>query len=81
MISNAILSWLWGHVGPLVDQIPVLEFNTDGLVVSILPYLRAALYFLPVRTFVAIFSLTLNLWLLRMAIAILHTIWKSLPIL
>ena len=81
MITNAIISWLWGFISPLVDQIPTIEFNADGLVTNILPYLRAGLYFLPMHTFSSILRLTLALWTLRVMVAFLHTLWKSLPIL
>lgn len=80
MITTAIVNLVWQFAEPVLDRIPVIEINGNGITSSVLQYLRAGLYFLPVNTFVQILTLVAGLWLLRVAIAFLHSLWASLPI-
>lgn len=81
MIVTAIIRIIWAIVLPILNKIPSVQINYDGIVTSsVFQYLRAALYFLPMHTVFAIGSIVLALWVLRIVIAVLHSLWKALPI-
>lgn len=81
MITTAILNAIWGVVSPLLDKIPDMQINYDGIANSgIFQYLRAALYFIPTHTVYSIGVTILFLWILRVIIALLHSLWDALPI-
>ena len=81
MITTAILTVIWGIVRPLLVRIPDLQINYAGLSsMSVYQYFRAGLYFFPMGTVVAIFEIIIGLWVLRIVIAILHSLWAALPI-
>ena len=81
MISTAILTVIWGIVKPILVRIPDLQINYAGLSsMSVYQYLRAGLYFFPMGTVVAIMEIVLALWVLRVCVAILHSLWDALPI-
>ena len=81
MIFNPVLRLLWAIVSPILAKIPSVNINYDGVVTSsVYQYIRAALYFFPMQTVVNILSIVLALWVLRVVIALLHSLWASLPI-
>lgn len=81
MIFNPVLRLLWGIVSPILAKIPSVNINYDGVVASsVYQYIRAALYFFPMQTVFSILSIVLALWVLRVVIALLHSLWASLPI-
>lgn len=81
MIFNPVLRLLWAIVSPILAKIPSVNINYDGVVTSsVYQYIRAALYFFPMQTVVNILSIVLALWVLRVIIALLHSLWASLPI-
>lgn len=81
MITTAVLTVLWGIIKPLITRIPDLQINYAGLSsMSVYQYLRAGLYFFPMGTVVAILEIILALWVLRVVVAILHSLWDALPI-
>ena len=81
MIFNPVLRLLWGIVSPILAKIPSVNINYDGVVTSsVYQYIRAALYFFPMQTVLSILSIVLALWVLRVVIALLHSLWASLPI-
>ena len=81
MITTAVLTVLWGIIKPLIVRIPDLQINYAGLSsMSVYQYLRAGLYFFPMGTVVAILEIILALWVLRVVVAILHSLWDALPI-
>ena len=82
MIFTAILRVLWGVASPIWNRVPAISIDYAGVSSSsIFQWLRAALYFFPMNTVVTICALSLALWVLRMGIAFLHSLWASLPIL
>ena len=81
MIVTAGLQILWGIIGPLVNRMPDIAINYDSIASSsVFTYLRAGLYFLPMQTVLQILGCIVALWVLRIIIAILHTLWASLPV-
>lgn len=81
MIVTAAISVIWAIVEPLVNRIPDVAINYDSIASSsVFTYIRAGLYFLPMHTVWNIFSLIVALWVLRIIIALLHTLWASLPV-
>ena len=82
MIFTAILRVLWDVANPILNRVPAISIDYAGVSSSsIFQWLRAALYFFPMNTVVTICALSLALWVLRMVIAFLHSLWASLPIL
>lgn len=81
MIVTAAISAIWAIVEPLVNRMPDIAINYDSIASSsVFTYIKAALYFLPMHTVWNIFSLVVALWVLRIIIAVLHTLWASLPV-
>ena len=81
MIVTAVINVIWGVVNPILNRVPEISIDYAGVSSSsIYQWLRAALYFFPMNTVVTICALTLALWVLRMVIAFLHSLWASLPI-
>ena len=81
MIFTVAIRAIWAVVNPILNPIPEISIDYAGISSSsIYQWLRAGLYFIPMNTVVTILTLTLALWVLRMAIAFLHSLWSSLPI-
>lgn len=81
MITDGVLSVIWGIVKGPLGSVPDLNINYDGLSNStVYQYLRAALYLFPMDTVQSIFAITAALWVLRVVIAFFRTLWASLPI-
>lgn len=81
MILSAIVRVIWSVVDPILNRIPEISIDYGGISSSaIYQWLRAGLYFIPTHTVATILSLTLALWILRIAISLLHSLWDSLPI-
>lgn len=82
MISTGIINLLWNFAGPIVERIPTVAINYDGIAnSSVYQFLSAAAYMLPMPTVIHILQLVVALWLVRVVIAFLHSIWAALPIL
>ena len=81
MIVTAVITAIWNLVQPILNRVPEISIDYAGVTSSsIYQWLRAALYFVPMHTVVTICALTLALWVLRVVIAFLHSLWASLPI-
>ena len=81
MIVTAVITAIWNLVQPILNRVPEISIDYAGVSSSpIYQWLRAALYFVPMNTVFAICGLTLALWVLRVVIAFLHSLWGSLPI-
>ncbi len=81
MIVTAGLKILWAIAQPLINRIPDVWINYDSIASSsVFTYIRAGLYFLPMQTVWSIFSIVVALWVLRIVIALLHSLWASLPV-
>jgi len=60
---------------------PDIAINYDGIANStVYQFIRAGLYFLPMDTVLRILSLVVALWVVRIVIAFLHSLWAALPI-
>lgn len=81
MLTTGVLSLLWSIAGPVVDKIPAVAINYDGIANStVFQFLKAGLYLLPTATVFQILKLVLALWVVRVVIAFLHSLWAALPI-
>ena len=81
MIITFAIRMIWSLVSPILSRVPEIGIDYAGVTSSsIYQWLRAALYFVPMHTVVTICALTLALWVLRVVIAFLHSLWSSLPI-
>lgn len=64
----------------LVCAIPVVSIDVDAVTSSsAVEFLRVALYFIPVATVGKILTITMGLWIFRVIIAIVKTLWDVLP--
>lgn len=81
MVFDAVIRLLWNFASPLIAKIPSVQINYDGISNStIFQYVRAGLYFFPMDTVTQILTIVIALWVLRIVIAFLHSLWSSLPI-
>lgn len=81
MITTPIINAIWSIVSPLLERIPAIEINYEGLANStVYQFLQAGMYFLPVGTVTTILTIVIALWVLRIVIAVLHSLWAALPI-
>lgn len=65
----------------IIVCLPTISINVDAVVASnVFAYIRAALYFIPVGTVTTILGIMLSLWLFRMLVALVKTIWDMLPV-
>ena len=81
MILNSMLRILWSVISPILAKIPSVQLNYDGVTnSSVFQYIRAGLYFLPMQTVIKILGIIIALWIFRIVIAFLHSLWSSLPI-
>lgn len=81
MITTSVIRALWAIASPILGKISSVQINYDGIASSgVYQYLRAALYFFPMNTVLTIGGIVLSLWILRIVIAVLHSLWASLPI-
>lgn len=82
MIATGLLNVIWSIALPILNHIPAISISANTPITSnVLAYIRCALYFFPMGTVMTIFSLVLGLWILRIVIAILKTIWGVIPVL
>ena len=81
MLGTAVLNVIWGIVQPIINRVPDISINYDGIVgTTVYQFIRAGLYFLPMDTVKAILAIIVALWVLRVVIAVLHSLWSALPI-
>lgn len=65
----------------LLMALPSIHIDPNAVVASsAFSFVRAALYFIPVRTCTAILSINLGLWIWRVIVSLVKTIWNLLPI-
>lgn len=66
---------------PCLLALPTITIDTAAIIDgSFYGFVRAALYFIPVRTVAAILTISLALFILRVIIAFVRTIWDVLPL-
>lgn len=81
MITTGVIRVIWGIISPILDKVPEISLNYDGIAnMTIYQFLKAGLYFFPMETVKDIITLTLALWVLRVVVSLLHSLWASLPI-
>ena len=65
----------------LLMALPAIHINSNAVISSnAFSYIRAALYFIPTGTCAAILGIIMGLWVFRVIIALVKTIWSVLPI-
>lgn len=81
MITTAVIHVLWAIASPVLALIPDTAINYDGIANRTVYHLiRAGLYLLPIETVIKILTLIVALWVLRIVIAFLYSLWAALPI-
>ncbi len=81
MVTTGILNVIWNIVSPILARVPEISLNYDGIAnTTVYQFLKAGLYFLPMQTVKTILAITVSLWVLRVIISLLHSLWSSLPI-
>ena len=81
MITESILKVLMAVLGwlPSMPDLNLAASLKTALDVT-LPFFKVAFYFVPAGTFLQIFAIQVALWVFRVAIAVLKTVWASLPV-
>lgn len=65
---------------PCIAALPAITINAEAVISSsFFSYIRAGLYFLPIGTVTAIFSIQIALWTFRIIIAVIRAVWDLLP--
>lgn len=65
---------------PCIIALPSIVIDFDAIVTSAFyTYIRAGMYFLPLRTVSAILLVQVTIWLFRIIVAIVRTVWDLLP--
>ncbi len=78
-----ILIWviIIAVVFALICAVPVISIDAAAVTSSsAIDFIRVALYFIPVNTVTAILAITMGLWIFRIIVALIKTIWDMLPV-
>lgn len=78
MVTTAIIAVFWAIVSPILNLLPDITFSAVSISVAV-DYLRAVCYFFPMQTITIVLGLVLALWIFRIVIAFLKSIWQALP--
>lgn len=75
----------WGLIIALaigmIVALPVITIDANAVIASsAFAYIRAALYFIPAGTCATILIVILGLWIVRVVVTIVKTIWDLLPV-
>lgn len=82
MLVTGVLTVLWSIAEPLINKMPEIAINYDGIANStVFQFLQAGMYMLPVDTVTTILGIVVSLWAFRIVIAFLHSLWAALPVL
>lgn len=74
-ILGTVIAWIFNLLPS--GNLTGLSTAIDGIV----KYIKAALYFLPVKTISAIFGVIILYWAYRLIIRIVKLIWELIPFL
>lgn len=81
MLVDGVLTILWSIAEPLINKMPEIAINYDGIASStVFQFLQAGAYMLPIGTVNSILSIVVGLWIVRVVIAFLHSLWAALPV-
>lgn len=81
MITDAILSIVFGLVDLLLTPLTVLNFEFDiSKIEPVLQYFKMALYIIPFGDLLPIVTFFIALMSFRIAISLLKTLWDILPL-
>ena len=65
----------------LLMALPAIHIDSGAVISSnAFSYVRAALYFIPAGTCAAILAIIMGLWIFRVIIALVKTLWAVLPV-
>lgn len=78
MIPDALINVIWGLLSPSIEALPDVTV-TPILDSTLLDFIKMAAWLFPWNTVVAIGTLVVSLWLLRVTIAFFRTLWDVLP--
>lgn len=82
MVTEGILTVVFGIVNIILMPLNVVNFVTDGLSFApITQFISMALYLIPFKELMPIFVFFVSVMLFRIAVAIIKTIWDLLPVL
>ena len=81
MITEAILSLLFGVVNFLLGFIPDLTWNVDNSIfTTFFDIIRGCCYFLPMGTVTTIFWLIVTIIMFRIGVSLVKTVVKFIPL-
>ena len=65
----------------MLAALPAIEIDKDAVVSSSAwAWIIAACYFIPMNTVSAIGAIILALWMFRVTVALVRTVWEMLPV-
>ncbi len=66
---------------PALLALPDVDLSAASVIgSSFFSYIRAGMYFLPMGSVVAILSIQMTLWIFRIIVAVVRTVWDVLPV-
>lgn len=81
MILETLFNILFNTIGSILNALPISDINiSTSTMGAFFDFISVAFYLLPMGTVVKIFGISFILIQLRIAIAILKTLWNILPL-
>ena len=82
MVVEGILTVVFGVINTLLMPLNIINFVVDNTVfTTILEFINMALYLIPFRQLMPIFTFFVALMMFRIVVAFIKTIWDLLPLL
>ena len=80
MISDALLSVVFGLVNRILDLLPTINFTLDpGIISSVTNVLHVIVWVLPLNTIVAVLGIQISITVFRILISVIKTVWDLIP--
>jgi hypothetical protein len=82
MVVEGILTVVFGVINTLLMPLNIINFVVDNTVfTTILEFINMALYLIPFKQLMPIFTFFVALMMFRIVVAFIKTIWDLLPLL
>lgn len=82
MVVEGILTVVFGVINTLLMPLNIINFVVDNTVfTTILEFINMALYLIPFKQLIPIFTFFVALMMFRIVVAFIKTIWDLLPLL
>ena len=81
MVSEFIIELVWKFIKPLLDMIPVIEFDVPAEAFTFfLDACAAVSYLLPMKDIVMMIGIIVSITMFRVIVSFIKTVWDILPV-